>query len=309
MRLFFWCALLSVSLVMWWATRALTDPAEKYPWLDLYLEDDALVWTAPERINPKNIHLAPRDITYRKKVLPYEEDRYADIYMVIPQLWLITPIQQIPPDSADRNSMVDGREIGLNKYLQGWIIEYVGSVPPWHRGKRIDFWHSNYFARDAGRYKTIFANLMWLDPNDEIWYFVRDGDQYILHRYLVTASYPTKPSDVQALHRDGDGADALIFGCYHWLDGRWMVEATAIDDPEMPLSEQEVDEFADLSSDIRYRLDSTLADLAQMASKWRKAEIAALYTRLTKYQETYQLTAQETLIVSYLIAWFSKLYE
>ncbi len=80
---------------------ALTDPEEKYPGIDLYLEDTALVRDTPTWFEPRNLYLASRDISYRKEVLPYEEDRYADMYMVIPQLGLITPIQQIPRESGD----------------------------------------------------------------------------------------------------------------------------------------------------------------------------------------------------------------
>ncbi|MBP6257010.1 hypothetical protein KA405_04870 [Patescibacteria group bacterium] len=45
---------------------------------------------------------------------------------------------------------------------------------------------------------------MRLDPGDEVWYFVRNGDNYDLHVYEVTASYPTSPSYTDALHYDGD---------------------------------------------------------------------------------------------------------
>jgi hypothetical protein len=75
---------------------ALTDPAEKYPDLDLYLEAKSLVRQAPEWVKPKNIRLASMDINYWLDILPFEEDRYADQYMVIPQLGLITPINKIP---------------------------------------------------------------------------------------------------------------------------------------------------------------------------------------------------------------------
>lgn len=291
---------------------AITNPTEKYPEIDFYLEDASLVRESPTWFKQKNLALAPQDITYRKNVLPYEEDRYADMYMVIPQLGLVTPIQQIPRDSADRSSMINGREISINKYLQWWIIEYAWSVLPWHWGKRIDFGHSNYFAADKWRYKTVFANLMWLDEQDEVWYFVRNGDQYTLYRYLVTASYPTKPSNTAALKRDGDGADALIFWCYYGLAGRWMVEATYIWNPIMPpavIGEIEVDPFAKLSPYRRGRIDSWMYALQQVATKWRKAQIAALYTRIKKYREQHALTEQEDVVVSYMIEWFSRLYE
>ncbi len=74
------------GLFSWTQAFALSDPAIKHPNLDLYLEDKSLVRTVPDRFNPKNIALAPEDIAYWKRVLPYEQDRYADLYMVIPQL-------------------------------------------------------------------------------------------------------------------------------------------------------------------------------------------------------------------------------
>jgi hypothetical protein len=289
---------------------ALTDPAIKNPWLNLYLQDSSLVREKPDRFKPKNLSLAPRDISYWKKVLPYEADRYADIYMVIPQLGLITPIQQIPRDSGDWSSMVNGHEISINKYLQWGIIEYAGSVAPGHRGNRIDFGHSNYFKNDSGRYKTVFANLMWLDEQDEVWYFVRNGDEYVLHRYVVTASYPTKPSNVAALSRDGNGADAVIFWCYNGLAGRWMIEATYMGTPVMPAVEYgEEDPFANLSPYRKSRVDAWMYTLSNVALKWRKASIATMYTRLKKYKESNSLTEQEGLVVAYMMQWFSELYE
>lgn len=300
----------SAMLLLFWSVFALTDPAEKYPTIDLYLEDDSLVWESPTWFRPRHLAMAPRDISYWKKILPYEEDRYADRYMVIPQLGLITPIQQIPQESGDWWSMVNGYEISLNKYLQWWIIEYAGSVAPWHRWKRIDFWHSNYYAHDTWRYKTVFAHLMRLDEGDEVWYFVRNGDLYDLHRYVVTASYPTKPSNVASLQRDGDGADALIFGCYHGLDGRWMVEASYTWDPVMPTpTAEEQDQFAALSAYRKSRIDTGMYHLSQMAPKWRKAHIANLYSRIQTYKEQHALTIQENLVLSYMIDGFTKLYE
>lgn len=174
------------------ASYALTDPAIKNPGLDLYLESSQLVWTPPERFVPHSLADAPEDISYRQRVLPYAEDRNADMYLVIPQLGLVTPIQHIPRDSGDRNSMINGSEISINKYLKGGVIEYASSTAPGYRGKRIDFGHSNYYAADDGRYKTIFANLMRLDANDQVWYYVKQSNgDYKLYKYLITDSYPT----------------------------------------------------------------------------------------------------------------------
>ncbi len=285
---------------------AITDPTEKYPWIDFYFEWDWLVRETPSWFSPQFLWSAPRDIGSWKNVLPYEEDKYADLYMVIPQLWLITPIQQIPRESGDWSNMIDGREIGINKYLHGGIIEYAWSAKPWYLWKRIDFWHSNFFANDSWRYKTVFANLMRLDPGDEVWYFVRNGDNYDLHVYEVTASYPTSPSYTDALHYDGDWADALIFGCYHGLDWRWMVEATYVWEP---LWSSSVGDHPDLPVYWKQRIDAALLSFERIPMKRRKQYIAYYFSRLSVYNQNYWLTQNEKAVGAYLLEQLSALYE
>jgi hypothetical protein len=53
---------------------------------------------------------------------------------------------------------------------------------------------------------------MALDPGDQVRYFVKQRDgSYKLFKYRVDRSYNTHPTNVGAMQRDGDGADALIF--------------------------------------------------------------------------------------------------
>lgn len=298
--------IIMLSFLLFNAWYAITDPIEKFPDIDLYLESPGLVRETPSRFYPQYINSASRDIAFWKKVLPYEEDRYADMYMVIPQLWLVTPIQQIPRDSGDWSNMIDWREIGINKYLQWGIIEYAWSTAPWYLWKRIDFWHSNYFTKDAWRYKTIFANLMWLDPGDEVWYFIRNSDNYDLFVYEVTASYPTSPKNTSALHYDWDWADALIFGCYHGLDWRWMVEATYVWEP---LWSSSVGDHPDLPVYWKNRIDSALLSFERIPMKRRKQHIAYYFSRLSVYNQQYGLTQNEKAIGAYLLEQLSALYE
>ncbi len=294
------CCILSIG-----SGKAITDPSEKYPDLDLYLESPTLVRESPSWFVPRSLRGASRDISFWKRVLPYEEDRYADIYMVIPQLWLITPIQSIQEWSSDRSKMLNGNEIGINKYLQWWIIEYAWSAKPWFIGKRIDFGHSNYLKSDAWRYKTIFAQLMWLDPGDEVWYFVRNWDLYDLHTYKVTASYPTSPKNVEALHRDGEGADALIFGCYHWLDGRWMIEAEYNGTPVWSAYTHNTS----LSQYRKQRIDQWIVQLERIPLKWRKQHIAYLYSRVQNWEEQYIVSEKEQAVLDYVLERMGELYE
>jgi hypothetical protein len=297
--------MITLSFLLFNAWYAITDPIEKFPDIDLYLETPGLVRETPSRFYPQYLNSASRDIAFWKKVLPYEEDRYADMYMVIPQLWLVTPIQQIPRDSGDWSNMIDWREIGINKYLQWGIIEYAWSTAPWYLWKRIDFWHSNYFTKDAWRYKTIFANLMWLDPGDEVWYFVRNGDDYDLFVYEVTASYPTSPKNTSALHYDWQWADALIFGCYHGLDWRWMVEATYIGDPLWNTVKNNVD----LPLYRKQRIDSAIIKLWAVPLKWRKQYIAYFFSRITQFENNYGFSPTERAVTDYMLEKMSDLYE
>ncbi len=261
-------------------THAITDPAIKYPWLELYLQSPNLVWEKPDWFIPIDHRTAPKDMNFWLQVLPFPEDRHADLYLVIPWLWLVAPIISVPHWSQDYYTMLSWREIGINNYLQHWILEYVWSVPPWFEWKRIDFGHSNYFRNDPGRYKTIFANLMWLDPGDQVWYFQRlPWWTFEFFPYEVTASYPTDPSDVEALLRDWLWADALIFGCYYWIAGRRMVEATYLWTPRKQESTVTVlpDLYPDVPQHIVNRVERAVSIMNLQSIDKRKLQIIILF--------------------------------
>ncbi len=89
-----------------------------------------------------------------------------------------------------------------------------------------------------------------------------------------------------------------------------MIEATYMGEPVMSQATTgEPDEFAGLSTYRKWRVDSWMFALRLVALKWRKPQIAALYTRIKKYKEQHTLTEQEDLVLSYMIQWFAELYE
>ncbi len=272
-----------VSVGSFGLTHALTDPSikEQNLGIDLYYESASLEYLPPSWFQPVSLDAAPEDIEHwLLDVLPYEEDRYANMYMVIPQLGLVTPVIDIPWGSLDYQRMVGGKDIAINNYLKGGVIEYVGSVSPGHRGKRVDFGHSNYYKSDNGRYKSIFSNLMALDAGDQVRYYVKQpSGKYKLFKYEVTKSYPTNPNNVAALARDGNGADALIFGCYHGLDGRWMVEATligpALDGPEDA-------RYGALSTTWKDKVKASVAKIWRMPWYIKSYQIVILFKRTEK---------------------------
>jgi hypothetical protein len=282
-------------------TFALTDPAikEQQLWVDLFLESPSLLWTPPTWLQPTTLENASEDPYYWiNQVLPYEQDRNHDIYMVIPQLWSVMPIIQIPEWSADYELMKSWWQIDINKYLVGGSLEYVSSVAPWNRWKRVDFAHSNNFRSSPGRYNNIFANLMALDPNDQVWYFVKWSDgEFDLFKYVVEKSYNTSPTNVQALLRDGDGADALIFWCTHWLDGRWMIEATYMWDPvwsPVPI----VDPYENMSTTTRSRINNWVNKLARLPKKYKKYQIIQLFRLMDRLK--WRANDEQLLIIEYL---------
>ncbi len=150
-RIIFSFAFIASVLVTSFAS-ALTDPSVKEQQLgiDLFLESSSLIWTPPTWLQPTTLANASEDASYWiNQVLPYEEDRYNDLYMVVPQLGIVVPIIDIPQGTADYTTMKNGGQIDINKYLVGGAIEYVSSVAPGKWGKRIDFAHSNNFKNAA----------------------------------------------------------------------------------------------------------------------------------------------------------------
>lgn len=113
-----------------------------------------------------------------------------------------------------------------------------------------------------------------------MWYYVKQpGDRYKLFKYTITSSYPTNPSNVSALAWDGDGADALIFGCYHGLDGRWMIEATlegpAIGGPEDV-------RYAVLSTAWKNKIKAAVAKISWLPRHLKSYQIVILFKKTEK---------------------------
>lgn len=279
--LFFWLT----SSVFWLSTIA---EKEVIYW-DLVLESSSLVYWTPEWFVPYSLSSAPEDISYWvDQVLPYAEYRNEDLYMVIPQLGLITPVVGIPAWSTDFTEMVSWWEIAINNYLNHWIIEYANSWAPWHWGKRVDFGHSNFFINGEWNFKNIFANLMRLDPGDEVWYYEKNSSwSYDQFKYKIMQSYNTSPSNVSPLLRDGDGADALIFGCTHWLDGRWMIEAEYMWDP----IGEPYDPYENLNLNYKWKIDDAVEKISWLRENRRKYTIIQLVKLINKIREVHDMNS------------------
>lgn len=300
MKSLFWLIVVLLAFVS--QTSALSTIAQKEAIFgDLVLESENLVYTPPTWFQPHDLATAPDYAEYWiHEVLPYEEDKFEDTYLVIPQLWLVTPVVPIPEWTLDHTEMANWRDIDINKYLVWWVIEYVNSVKPGYWWKRVDFWHSNFFRNWEWRYRTIFANLMRLDPGDQVWYFDRNSSgQYDLHKYNITASYDTDPSNVAPLLRDWSWADALIFGCTSGLEWRWMIEAEYMGEPKWKPVPY-VDPYADLDSFLRVRVDNAVRKINRLRPNVKAYTIVQLIKVVEHLRETRSLTPDQTLLIDYI---------
>lgn len=226
--------IVSILLVQSFFTHvfALTPKEEK--WV-ITIESPALSYTSPDWFTPFSLEEAPEDIDYWTSIIPYEEDRNEDMYVVMPTLGLITPVVFVPEWSQDNKDMTSWKEIDINKYLVEWVMHYASSGMPWDEWNPVIFWHSNYFADKEGKYKSIFADIMALDvgPTDEMWVFTKtDGSEYDLKKFNISESYETDPSDVEIL-RPKWWKELTVFGCTNWLKWRWILRWREIESNEI----------------------------------------------------------------------------
>lgn len=202
-------------------TFALTPKEQK--WVKT-LKAATIEYLSPFWFTPFPLATAPSDMTYWQWLLP-EQDRDESLYIVIPTLWLVAPIVTVPEGSRDYITMIDGKEIDINSYLVDGVMHYPGSSFPGEEGNMIVFGHSNFYKKWAGRYKTIFADIMQLDVwVDELWVYEKQEDaSYKRFIYSIEQSYETHPTDV-AILQPRWGKEITVFACTNGLAGRWIVK-------------------------------------------------------------------------------------
>ena len=100
-------------------------------------------------------------------------DRSLDSYVVIPTAGIIAPIRDMP-EGSNRSSVIAGKEIPINPYLQHGVLQYPNSAPAGQLGNMVISGHSSYWNWDsAGRYKTVFGSLPTVDTGEEVWVYKR----------------------------------------------------------------------------------------------------------------------------------------
>jgi LPXTG-site transpeptidase (sortase) family protein len=151
--------------------------------------------------------------TYWINRIPYEQDRKLTTYIVIPRLWVVAPLVELPKNSPDFQKTLQWLSIDLNSYLQNWVLHYP-SVAPWNTGNVVVAWHSSYWKDDIWRYKNIFMTLPLLEFGDQIWTYTQISTWvYERHIYTVWESYETDPFDTSVLKKNPTEKIITLFTC------------------------------------------------------------------------------------------------
>lgn len=225
-------SVLIMVLVCYTSVFALTPKEQK--WVKT-LKSPSLEWQSPDWFTPFSLAEAPEHIDYWKSLLP-EQDRFSSLYIVMPTLWMVSPVIIVLEWSADAELMKQWKEIDINQYLVNWVMHYPWTAMPDQIWNMVIFGHSNFYKNRGVRYPSIFADIMNLDAirEDEIWLFTLkdDGINYELYKYTIEKSYDTKPTDVGILEPNG-WKELTVFACTNGLAWRWILKARQIPDNEL----------------------------------------------------------------------------
>jgi sortase (surface protein transpeptidase) len=166
----------------------------------------SLNFLSPDWFQPTTLEEASEDPRYWiNEVLPYEEHRHNDQYLVIPTMGLVVPIVDVPAGSADYQSLSAGQTININDHLINGVMHFPQTAEPGELGNMFIFGHSNGAASWPGEFNTIFAKAMGLEVGiDQLWLFKKRGQEFDLFKYDVVASYNTTPKNVQVMLWDGE---------------------------------------------------------------------------------------------------------
>lgn len=203
-------------------------------WVKVY-KHALLETTQPSRIQLSNTWIQHMNTwaNYWIDKIPYEQDKNATGYIVIPRIWVVSPIIDIPSVSSDFAEVNRGLSIDFNSYLQRGSVHFpsAGLGEYWNT---VIAWHSSYWKKDIWRYKNIFFSLPLLEFGDQIWIYKKNEkgsyDRYI---YMVDKSYQTNPSDVSVLKQTTNRTLTLFTCTPIWTSlNRRVVTAKYINPPK-----------------------------------------------------------------------------
>ena len=184
----------------------------------------------PTWLQPTSLANASTDVTYWINTIPYEQDRNANSYVVIPTSWVVAPINASSAEEAAK--AIIGQSFNYNIPLQTGAAHYPWTQQPGEVGTSVIFGHSSDYVGNPGRYKTLFGKIIELDLGEEVWIYTRNpSGGYDRMRFLVETSREISPSKTEILLPQS-GKNLSLFTCtpIGGITGRWHVNATLIEE-------------------------------------------------------------------------------
>jgi len=179
----------------------------------------------------KSLKNAPTDIVYWTEQLP-EQDKNANLYIVIPSVGVVTPIIDIPEWDKAFSTLVSGKDATLSQYLNNGVLHYPRTPNPGEYGNMVIAGHSSYYTWSPGRYNTVFWPIIALDANKQVWVYKKNAkNTYDLYRYKITASYNTKPTDTSVMLPTYGKKEITLYTCtpIGGISGRWIIRGELIE--------------------------------------------------------------------------------
>jgi sortase (surface protein transpeptidase) len=167
-------------------------------------------------------------------------------------LGIVAPVDDIPQDTSDWSTLVNGWDIKVNPYLKKWVVHYPLSANAGEIGNMIIAWHSSYFKADDGLFKTIFTSLPLLNVWDEVlvykkktaeeykkelemtsssskksWDATTKVEPFAQFSYVIRNSYEIKSTDTWILNSRPQTSHLTVFTCtpIGSNKNRWYIDA------------------------------------------------------------------------------------
>jgi len=106
-------------------------------------------------------------------VLPHEESRGHDTFLVYPKHGIVTPV--LVPNETDQKLISNAKNFNHYKYLEQGALHYFGSRPNEDRvGNMVIAAHTSDKLGNPGKYKTIFQMLTISVAGDRIFLYIKN---------------------------------------------------------------------------------------------------------------------------------------
>lgn len=134
-------------------------------------------------------------------ILPDNLQKYRseEQFMVIPAMWLITPVVELETSNPDYKIATKWWEFDYNKYLVHGPTIYPWTAPVWNVWNSFIFAHSNYRINKPGDFKTIFRLTYNIEKWDIIRYYKKENNSRKQYTFTVTKSMLVNETDIRVM--------------------------------------------------------------------------------------------------------------